>query len=205
MHAKLRLVKSAPTIKKQRVGRKSNAAYGRDGQKYLTPDQVAILIKTARQNRHGIRDALMISLAYHHGLRVSELIGMRWNAIDWKHADIAVNRLKGSKSNRQPLDGNDLRALRALYRDRTSDEYVFVSERGGPMTRDGFNKLLKAAADRAGIRNVHPHALRHACGHALAMKGRDMRLVQEYMGHTNVQNTARYMDGVSSRFRGIWD
>jgi type 1 fimbriae regulatory protein FimB len=205
MRAKLKLVKSAPTIEKQRVGRKSNAAYGRDGQKYLTPDQVATLIKTARQNRYGLRDALMIGLAYHHGLRVSELIVLRWNAIDWKRADIAVNRLKGSKSNRQPLDGGDLRALRALYRERLSDEYVFVSERGGPMTRDGFAKMLKATADRVGIRNAHPHALRHACGHALAMKGRDMRLVQEYMGHTNVQNTARYMDGVSARFRGIWD
>jgi type 1 fimbriae regulatory protein FimB/type 1 fimbriae regulatory protein FimE len=115
----------------------------------------------------------MISLTYHHGLRVSELIGMRWNAIDWKRGDIAANRLKGSKSNRQPLDGNDLRALRALYRDRTSDEWIFMGERG-PMTRDGFSKLLKAVAGRAGIKNAHPHALRHACGHALAMKGRDI-------------------------------
>jgi type 1 fimbriae regulatory protein FimB/type 1 fimbriae regulatory protein FimE len=165
---------------------------------------VALLIKTARQNRYGLRDALMISLTYHHGLRVSELIGMRWNAVDWKRGDIAVNRLKGSKSNRQPLDGNDLRALRALYRDRTSDEWIFMGERG-PMTRDGFSKLLRAVAARAGIKNAHPHALRHACGHALAMKSHDMRLVQEYLGHTNVRNTARYMDGVSTRFRGIWD
>jgi integrase len=111
MRAKLKLVKSAPTIEKQRVGgRKSDADYGRDGQKYLTPDQVAALIKTARQNTYGLRDALMISLTYHHGLRVSEMIGMRWNAVDWKRGDIAVNRLKGSKSNRQPLDGKDLRA-----------------------------------------------------------------------------------------------
>lgn len=205
MRANLKLVEQSPVIEKQRVGRKSDVAYGRDGQKYLTPDQVAILIKTARQNRHGTRDALMISLAYHHGLRVSELLELRWNAIDWKRADVAVNRLKGSKSNRQPPNGGDLRALRALHRERTSDEYVFVSERGGPITRDGFNKLLKAAADRTGIKNAYPHALRHACGHALAMKGRDMRLVQEYLGHTNVQNTARYMDGVSARFRGIWD
>jgi type 1 fimbriae regulatory protein FimB/type 1 fimbriae regulatory protein FimE len=205
MRAKLKLVKSTPTVEKQRVGgRKSDAAYGCDGQKYLTPDQVSLLIKTARQNRYGLRDALMISLTYHHGLRVSELIGMRWNAVDWKRGDIAVNRLKGSKSNRQPLDGNDLRALRALHRDRASDEWVFMGERG-PMTRDAFSKLLRAVANRAGIKNAHPHALRHACGHALAMKGRDMRLVQEYLGHTNVRNTARYMDGVSTRFKGIWD
>jgi type 1 fimbriae regulatory protein FimB len=88
------------------------------------------------------------------------------------------------------LQGDDLRALRALQREGASAEYVFMSERG-EMTRDGFNKLLKAAAKRAGIANVYPHALRHACGHALAVMGRDMRLVQEYMGHTNVQNTAR--------------
>jgi len=91
-----------------------------------------------------------ISLAYHHGLRVSELIALRWNAIDWKRADIAVNRLKGSKSNRQPLDGGDLRVLRALYRERTSDEWVFVSERG-PFTRDGFAKMLKATARRCNV------------------------------------------------------
>ena len=82
---------------------------------------------------------------------------------------MAVSRLKNGKPTRQPLDGNDLRALRALHRDRQSDEWVFMSERG-PFTRNGFAKLLAAAADRAGIENVHPHALRHACGHALAMK-----------------------------------
>lgn len=208
MRTNLRLVETVPANEKQRVtrnGRKSDKDYGRDGQKYLTPDQVAALVKVARTGRNGQRDALMISIAYHHGLRVTELVNLRWNAIDFKAADIAINRLKGSKSNRQPLDGADLRALRALHRDRASDEYVFTSERGGPMTRDGFAKMLSAAAERAGIENAYPHALRHACGHALAIKGRDMRLVQEYMGHVNVQNTARYMDGVSSRFRGIWD
>jgi site-specific recombinase XerD len=78
-----------------------------------------------------------------------------------------------------------------------------VSERG-PFTADGFAKLLKVAAERAGVHNVHPHALRHACGHALAMKGRDTRLIQEYLGHRNIQHTSAYTDGVSTRFRGIW-
>jgi type 1 fimbriae regulatory protein FimB/type 1 fimbriae regulatory protein FimE len=146
----------------------------------------------------------MISLARHHGLRVSELVALRWNAIDWKRADIAITRLKNGKGNRQPLDGADLRALRALYRERSSDEWVFMSERG-PFTRDGFAKLLKAAADRAGIKNVHPHALRHACGHALAMKGRDTRLIQDYLGHRNIQHTVGYTEGISTRFKGIWE
>lgn len=205
MAANLRLAYSSPATEMQRVGRKSDAAYGRDGHKYLTPEQVEALIKAARQNRHGQRDALMISLAWHHGLRASELIDLRWSAIDWKRADIAVNRLKNGKDTRQPLDGADLRALRALHRERASDEYVFVSERGSPFTRDGFAKLLKAAAARADIENAHPHALRHACGHALAMKGRDTRLIQDWLGHRNIQHTSHYTDGVSARFKGIWD
>ena len=117
---------------------------------------------------------------------------------------MAVSRLKNGKPTRQPLDGNDLRALRALHRDRQSDEWVFMSERG-PFTRNGFAKLLAAAADRAGIENVHPHALRHACGHALAMKGRDTKLIQDYLGHRNIQHTSLYTDGVSTKFKGIWD
>jgi integrase len=130
---------------------------------------------------------------------------MRWNAIDWKRGDIAVNRLKGSKSNRQPLDGNDLRALRALYRGRTSDEWIFMGESVARSPAMASASSCEPLPTAPASENVHPHALRHACGHALAMKGRDMRLVQEYMGHANVQNTARYMDGVSARFRGIWD
>jgi type 1 fimbriae regulatory protein FimB/type 1 fimbriae regulatory protein FimE len=189
----------------QRVGRKSDKAYGRDGHRYLTPEQVEALIKAARSSRHGQRDALMISLAWHHGLRASELVDLRWSAIDWKRADIAVNRLKNGKDTRQPLDGADLRTLRALHRERTSDEYVFVSERGTPFTRDGFAKLLKAAAAKGGVENAHPHALRHACGHALAVKGRDTRLIQDWLGHRNIQHTSHYTDGVSARFKGIWD
>jgi hypothetical protein len=60
MTAKLKLVRPVPATEMQRVGRKSDADYGRDGHKYLTPDQVKALIKAARENRHGPRDALMI-------------------------------------------------------------------------------------------------------------------------------------------------
>jgi type 1 fimbriae regulatory protein FimB/type 1 fimbriae regulatory protein FimE len=167
---------------------------------------VQALIKAARSGRHGDRDALMISLAWHHGLRVSELIALRWSDIDWKRSDMAVTRLKNGKATRQPLDGNNLRGLRALYRDedRASDEWVFMSERG-PFTRDGFAKLLQASADRAGVANVRPHALRHACGQALAMKGRDTRLLQDWLGHRNIQHTSLYTGGISTRFKGIWD
>jgi integrase len=211
MSANIRLAYSAADAKPaiemqrdQRAGRKTDAELGRDGHKYLTPEKVKALIEAVKDNRYALRDKLMISLCWHHGLRVTELIKLRWTDIDFRRADIAVTRLKNGKDTRQPLDGNDLRWLRELHRKRTSDVYVFMSERG-PFTRDGFNKMLATAAKRAGIPNVHPHALRHACGHALAMKGRDTRLIQDYLGHRNIQHTSLYTDGVSARFKGIWD
>jgi integrase len=97
----------------------------------------------------------MISLAWHHGLRASELTGLRWSDVDWGRADIAVTRLKNGKSTRQPLDGGDLRALRAIYRDRQSDEFVFMSERG-PFTRDGFAKPCARQPSAPGSRTRTP-------------------------------------------------
>jgi type 1 fimbriae regulatory protein FimB len=73
------------------------------------------------------------------------------------------------------------------------------------MTRDGFAKQLKTAAAKAGLENAHPHALRHACGHAHAMKGRDARLIQDWLGYRNIQHMSHYTDGISARFKGIWD
>jgi hypothetical protein len=84
----------------------------------------------------------------------------------------------------------------------SQDEWIFTSERGTQMATDSFASRLKAAADRAGIASVHSRALRHACGHVLAVRGRDTRLLGEWLGHRNLQNTALYTDGVSARFRG---
>jgi integrase len=113
MRAKLKLVKPVPATEMQRIGRKSDKAYGRNGHKYLTPEQVEALIKVARSIPAWLRDALMISLAWHHGLRASELVDLRWSAVYWKRADIAVNRLKNGKDTRQPLEGGAGRCARS--------------------------------------------------------------------------------------------
>jgi integrase len=137
MLGNLKLIDTATFAEKPEVpsnaGRKTDADYGREGHKYITQDQVEALIKSARQNRNGLRDALMISIAYHHGLRVSELVALRWNDVNFKANDIPVNRRKNGRSNRQPLDPRDQRNLKALYRERRSDEWIFTSERGTQM------------------------------------------------------------------------
>jgi type 1 fimbriae regulatory protein FimB len=91
----------------------------------------------------------MISLAWRDGFRVSELIALTWPDIDLKRADMAVTRLNNGKNTRQPLQGDDLRALRKLYRQRTSDEWVFMSERG-PFTRRLLRELCQLRRERAG-------------------------------------------------------
>jgi type 1 fimbriae regulatory protein FimB len=176
---------------------------------YLTAHEIELCLKAAKQGRHGVRDSAMVRLAYRHGLRVSELVGMRLDQLDWSTAHLWVARQKGSLSTQHPLDGDELRALRAWLRVRAEHPYrhlpsVFLSERG-PCTRQMFNYLVAAIGQRAGLlMHVHPHMLRHSCGYALANKGYDTRLIQDYLGHRNVQHTVRYTRTAAARFEGLW-
>jgi type 1 fimbriae regulatory protein FimB/type 1 fimbriae regulatory protein FimE len=189
--------------------RKTDAEYGRDERKYLRPTEVEALIRAAKDGRHGARDALVISLAYHHGLRVTELIELKWDAIDLKAGTIKVSRKKGGIGGVQHLTPADARALRALRYKRDGSPIVFVTERDGmQMTRDAFAKQLAAAGARAGLdrRLCHPHALRHAAGHALANSGRvNEYQLQAVMGHRDPRSTRIYVQGVAGLIRGLWD
>jgi site-specific recombinase XerD len=152
------------------------------------------------------RDATMILLAYRHGLRVAELVGLRWRDVDPDHAKLFVRRLKGSESNAHPLAGDELRALRQVKRDwGDASGFVFMTERGAPMTAAGFRKMLARAGDKSGLGSlVHPHALRHGCGYALIDRGIDVRTVQAWLGHKSITNTVRYTSVSARRFEGIW-
>jgi type 1 fimbriae regulatory protein FimB len=176
---------------------------------YLTEREMELFCKAAKHGRHGARDYAMVLLAYRHGLRVSELVEMRLDQLDWHTAHLWVARKKGSLSTQHPLDGDELRALRAWCRTREHSShrhlpYVFLSERG-PCTRQMFNYLVASIGRRAGLLlHVHPHMLRHSCGYALANQGRDTRLIQDYLGHRNVQHTVRYTRTAAARFEGLW-
>jgi type 1 fimbriae regulatory protein FimB len=76
---------------------------------------------------------------------------------------------------------------------------VFITERGTAMSVDAFASQLKAAADRAGIKNVHPHSLRHACGHALAEANLPAYKLQSFMGHKRAESTAVYIQAAASQ------
>ena len=105
-----------------------------DGRKrnFLTELEIKRLLDAARRGRHGTRDYLMLLLAYRHGLRVSELIDIRLRDLDLDAARIHVRRRKGSLSTIQPIEGDELRAIRAYLRERgaTKVPYLLVGERG---------------------------------------------------------------------------
>ena len=174
---------------------------------YLTEQEVDLLIGAAKKTgRHGHRDATLILLTYRHGLRVSELVNLRWEQIDLKQGLLHVNRAKNGAPSTHPLRGPEIRALRRLQRDYPDTPYVFVTERKGPLTTSTVRKLIAQASVNAGISfPVHPHMLRHACGFKLANDGHDTRAVQHYLGHKNIQHTVKYTELTSKRFDKFWN
>ena len=110
---------------------------------YLTEDEVQALVKAAKvTGRHGHRDATLILVAYRHGLRVSELVALRWDQVDLKQGLLYVRRLKNGTPSTHPLRGSEIRALRKLQRESHQSPYVFVTERQGPLTSSTVRKLV---------------------------------------------------------------
>jgi type 1 fimbriae regulatory protein FimB/type 1 fimbriae regulatory protein FimE len=173
--------------------------------KYLTEDQLGKLIAAAKHGRHGHRDATLVLLMARHGLRVTEAIDLHWSQVDFAKGHLHVKRLKGGLKSVHTVQGDELRALRKLQRDQEpKSAFVFTSERGGPMTRSNVAKMIEAAGERAGLPHVHPHVLRHTCGHLLADAGHDTRRLQLWLGHSDIKHTARYSELSARPFAEFW-
>jgi type 1 fimbriae regulatory protein FimE len=186
--------------------RKAKNTARRD-REYLTANEVEKLMAVAgKLGRHSQRDVTLILMMYRHGLRVAEAISLRWEAVDLDMAQLHVRRAKHGIATVHPLRGKELRALRKLKRDYPGKAYVFVSERGGPLTARSVHHIIVRAGSEAGLPfPVHPHMLRHACGFHLANKGVDTRSIQSYLGHRNIQHTVRYTEMAPNRFTDFWE
>ena len=178
---------------------------------HLTEAEIERLLKAAGEGFYGLRDRTAILVCFRHGLRATELCALTWDDVtDLKHANRAtlnVRRLKGSVSGAQPLEPDEVIALRKLREKHPEDVYVFTTERSGPFTPAGFRKMLSRLGEAAGLGSlrIHPHMLRHSTGYALANReGVTTRDVAEVLGHANMANTRRYSALNAARFRGIW-
>lgn len=172
---------------------------------YLTPAEVKRLVDAAKGfGRHGLRDSLLILMAYRHALRVGEVVDLKWDQVDLNRAKLHVNRLKNGDSSTHFLEGDEIRALRKLDRDYPDSSFVFASEREGPLSLNAVHKMVARAGTLANLKlSVHPHMLRHGKGFQLANKGEDTRAIQAYMGHKNIQHTVIYTKLDPARFKGF--
>ncbi len=161
----------------------------------------------------GLRDRAMLETMYGCGLRVSELVDLKSAAIDLR-AGLVRPFGKGAKERQVPLGDGVREALTAyqsagrpqIMAKKPPTPYVFVTNRGGPMTRAYFLMLVKAYARQAGIaRTISPHTLRHSFASHLLSGGADLRAIQEMLGHVSVTTTQRYTKVDVSRLREVYD
>jgi type 1 fimbriae regulatory protein FimB/type 1 fimbriae regulatory protein FimE len=168
-----------------------------------------LLAAARRTGRYSERDEALILITYRHGLRVSELVALKWDQFDLKAGLFHVRRRKNGTPSTHPVQGDELRALRKVQRGQADaarqSPFVFTSERRGPMTDSNVRKLIARLGEEAKLPfPVHPHQLRHACGYALANAGHDTRALQHWLGHKNITHTVRYTELSPDRFKDFW-
>jgi integrase/recombinase XerD len=177
----------------------------------LSVEEVRCLLNAPNASTpQGIRDAAMLEVLYAAGLRVSELTSLK---LQDTHLDAGFVRVlgKGSKERIVPI-GQYARekvlfflehARNRLLKNRTSP-YLFVARAGRPMTRQGFWKLLRAYASKAGLlKKVTPHSLRHSFASHLLEGGADLRAVQMMLGHADISTTQIYTHVTKDRLREL--
>jgi len=173
----------------------------------LTPDEILAVLKAARPR--SARDWAMILLAYRHGMRASEVCGLKLADVDLKSESVSIRRLKGSLHTVQPLyrhKGQPLldeaNALRAWLRTRNGDgsDFLFTSQKGGRLRRSQFFRVFQACAENAGLPldKRHPHALKHSLATHLIAGNVNLALVKQCLGHKAIGSTMKYV-AVSDR------
>ena len=159
--------------------------------KYLTQDELRNLLKVIDNKR----DKAIFLLAYRHGLRASEIGTLKSGDIDLSRGRIRIDRLKHSQGGEFPLQPDEIKAVKAWLKVRSNNSpWLFPSQRGSPVHRRTLDYLMKRYGKKAGLpsEKCHFHVLKHSIATHLLDAGADIRFVQDWIGHKNIQNTVIY-------------
>ena len=179
--------------------------------KVLREEQVETLLRAPDTGRPpGVRDRAMIELLYATGLRVSEMVGLTLHQLQLE-AGFLIAFGKGAKERVVPVGESAENWLNRYLKEvrpamaKGRHDVVFVSYRGGGLTRQGFWKLLRNYGRSAGIPDLSPHMLRHSFATHLLEHGADLRAVQVMLGHANITTTQIYTHIHEHRLRTLYD
>ncbi len=179
--------------------------------KYLTEEEVNKLLAQPDENTvRGLRDKAMLELLYATGLRVSELTALRLKDLNLDQGYVFC-RGKGGKERIVPF-GRSAREVLDLYLQKArpkllkkENPFLFLSTRGGSFTRQGFWKILKKQASKAGLeKKISPHVLRHSFATHLLERGADLRSVQLMLGHSQITTTQIYTHVSRRQLRKVY-
>jgi type 1 fimbriae regulatory protein FimE len=179
---------------------------------HLTRDEIERLCRAARAHgRHGHRDSTLIWVAFVHALRVAELVELDIGQYDFKQSVVHIRRIKHGSPSTHTVSRRESEALKKLLEGRRAGK-VFLSERGTPLGRNCVDKIVARAGETMSVEGqsepglgfrVHAHMLRHSCGYEMVQKGHDIRIIQHWMGHKNIQHTVGYTALSADVFKNV--
>jgi integrase/recombinase XerD len=177
----------------------------------LSPEEVELLLEQPQcVDLKGYRDKAMLELLYATGIRVSELIQLDVDYINFENAHVKCS--KGTRERMIPIGSIALKALRE-YIDKArpmliqsnEETALFVNINGGRLTRQGFWKIIKQYKNQAKInKDITPHTLRHSFAAHLLENGADLRSIQEMLGHSDISSTQIYAQIAKNRLKDVY-
>ncbi len=166
----------------------------------LSRNEVIKILESLKNAKH----KLLLSLAYGSGLRVSEVVGLKVQDLDFEELTVRINQSKGQKDRISVMPESLIDSLKNLVAGKIRNDFVFVSERGGKLTTRTAQKVFKNTLRNLGIKkDATFHSLRHSFATHLLENGTDVRFVQELLGHQNIRTTQIYTHVTNPKIKNI--
>ncbi len=175
--------------------------------KFIYYNDLLEIIDESSKDKDGIRDRLIIEMLYATGVRVSELVNIRYNDIDLENKRIIITG-KGNKQ-RIVYFGDYAKDVLKEYTDshkKNEEGYVFTNSKGGRITDRGIRYIIDNIMSRLSVKtHVTPHVLRHTFATDMLNNGCDIKVVQELLGHSSLKTTEIYTHVSNERLREVYD